>query len=135
MTKKLNLFIDLPEKFDEGHLLQLKVFEYLDMRPTKYIKDYHIIYRQDKLSSVHIEKLIKDWALDASGFLPLNDKNISVNKAKYACIKELAGEADEALVFFNYKLNDLGSKITIDVCDMQHRLYYRVYRVDYDKFI
>jgi len=75
------LIIDVPDTFDQPYLLQQKVFEFLEHGSTKYIKNFCILYRIDKLSSKHIEKLISDWDVKSIGYAP--EGNSGKGQSKY----------------------------------------------------
>lgn len=129
MKEKTKLFIDLPNNFTDKYLLQQKVFEYIERRPTKYIKDFKILYIQNKSSSRHIEKLIKDWDLDGQGY---NAQSL-YGQGLYEIVTNIANNADEALIFRDGKIG-IESKIAINACDNVHGLYLNVYRIDWDSF-
>ncbi|MBM7598257.1 hypothetical protein JOC34_000614 [Virgibacillus halotolerans] len=124
--------IDLPEYMNENintrYLLQQKVFEFVDMRPIKYIKDYKVLYRSDKNTAVHIEKLIKDWDLEYEAWIPVYDSN----KARVDCIKSMSIKADEALIFYSNKRKDedIGNKIMLDQCVNSFNTYLKICRLD-----
>lgn len=119
------LIIDVPDAFDQPHLLQQKVFEYLEHSPTKYIKNFCILYRADKPSSKHIEKLIIDWDIESIGYTPKGDNG----KDKVNIIKKMCDLAEESLVFFDYNLGDTGTKIIIDQC-LNQNVYLKTCRLD-----
>lgn len=129
MNSKTTLFLDLPSDFNDRYLLQQKVFEYVDKRPTKYLKDYKIVYIQNKNSSNHIEKLIRDWDLDGHGY------NIDklYGQELYKSVTKIGSKADEALIFRN-NTSEIGSKIVISACDNIHGLYLNTYRLDFNTF-
>ena len=124
------LIIDVPDTFDQPYLLQQKVFEFLEHGSTKYIKNFCILYRIDKLSSKHIEKLISDWDVKSIGYAPEGNSG----KDKVNIIKEMCNLAQVSLVFFDYNLGDMGTKVMIDQC-LQKDVYLKTCRLDLDNKI
>ena len=92
---------------------------------TKYIKNFCILYRVDKLSSEHIEKLISDWDVKSIGYTPEGNSG----KDKTNVIKKMCNLAQESLIFFDYNLGDMGTKVMIDQC-LYKDVYLKTCRLD-----
>lgn len=130
-----NLIIDFPDCcIDEltPYLIQEKLFEFVEVRPEKYAKEFNIMYREDKVSSVYIKKLIEDWDLHSTGFKPKGNENWD----KVKCIKEMVNDSDEALIFHHYdkRVRDMGNKIMLDHC-VDNDLYTRICRLDFGRIL
>ncbi|GLO66252.1 hypothetical protein [Oceanobacillus kimchii] len=130
------LLIDFPDHLVDEHtsfLIQEKVFEFVDSRPAKYLKDHLIVYREDKKAAEAIKKMIDDWDLKSISFTPKED----TNKSKVKTIKEMIEFADDSLIFFSYESRDedVGNVIALNLCSYSNHIFHKICRLDFSNTI